>query len=79
MFKNKYIKEISEYKDILGLQIERQYNYNNGITEKESVHGDINSYFDNDFDNWTEKDFIQYILYLEKLTGLTNKLKLKAL
>ena len=76
--KNKYIKEISNYQDILSLQIERETpDFNGALSEKESVYNDINNYFYDKFDGWYTKDFIQYILYLEKLTGLTNTLGLK--
>jgi len=76
--KNKYIKEISNYQDILSLQIERETpDFNGALSEKESVYNDINNYFYDKFDGWYTKDFIQYILYLEKLTGLTNTLGIK--
>lgn len=76
--KNKYIKEISNYQDILSLQIERETpDFNGALSEKESVYNDINNYFYDNFDGWFTKDFIQYILYLEKLTGLTNTLGIK--
>lgn len=76
--KNKYIKEISNYQDILLLQIERETpDFNGALSERESVYNDINNYFYDNFDGWYIKDFIQYILYLEKLTGLTNTLGIK--
>lgn len=76
--KNKYIKEISNYQDILSLQIERETpDFNGALSEKESIYNDINNYFYDNFDGWFTKDFIQYILYLEKLTGLTNTLGIK--
>lgn len=76
---DKYIDEIIDYQDILRLQIYREYKYNgvHAISEKESVYSDINEYSDDRFDGWYTKDFIQYILYLEHLTGITNKLGIK--
>lgn len=74
---DKYIKEISEYQDILSMQIDREYNGDNAISEKESVYSDINEYFNDRFDGWYTKDYVQFILYLEHLTGITNKLGLK--
>ena len=76
--KDKYIQEISEYQDILGIQIEREYKpIECACTEKESVYSDINCYLDDEFSMWEENEFITYILYLEHLTGITNKLGLK--
>lgn len=76
-----YIKEISEYQDILELQIKRENEIVGsfgGLSEKEQVYEDINSYLYNDFDCWDSLNaFESYILYLEKLTGITNKLGLK--
>ena len=72
--RDKYIQEISEYQDILSMQIDREYNGDCAISEKESVYSDINDYFYNKFDGWYTKDFIQYIKYLEHLTGITNTL-----
>ena len=74
---DKYIKEINEYQDILGLQIDKEYNGDCAISEKESVYNDINDYNYDNFDGWYTKDFIQYILYLEHLTGITNTLGIK--
>lgn len=75
---DKYINEISEYQDILRLQIEKEdKDYEAVSTEKEYVNSDINCYFDNGFYDWNEHDFITFILYLEDLTGITNKLGLK--
>ena len=75
---DKYIKEISEYQDILRLQIQREFIEDLGValSEKECVYNDINYYLDNKFDEWQEHDFIQYIKYLEKLTEITNNLGL---
>lgn len=76
-----YIKEISEYQDILELQIKRENEIVGsfgGLSEKEQVYEDINSYLHNDFDCWNSlNDFENYILYLEKITGITNKLGLE--
>lgn len=74
---DKYVNEISEYQDILSMQIDKEYNGNCAISEKESVYSDINDYFYDKFDMWETKDFVDYILYLEHLTGITNKLGLK--
>lgn len=74
---DKYIKEISEYQEILFMQIDRDYDCDNIISEKEIVYNDINDYFYDKFDMWETKDFVDYILYLEHLTGITNKLGLK--
>lgn len=75
---DKYIKEISEYQDILGLQIQREFieDVSGALSEKECVYNDINHYLDNKFEGWFTKDFIQYIKYLEKLTEITNNLGL---
>lgn len=74
---DKYINEISEYQDILSLQIDKEYNGDCAISEKESVYADITEYFYNRFEDWSEDYFKEYILYLEHLTGITNKLGLK--
>lgn len=74
---DKYINEINKYQNILSMQIDREYNGDCAISEKESVYSDINEYLDNRFDGWYTKDFIQYILYLEELTGITNNLGIK--
>lgn len=76
MNRDLYINEISEYQDILGLQIERMFD-DGAISEQESVYADINDYFEDEFEDWSEDDFKEYILYLEDLTGITNKLGLK--
>ena len=88
MTREDYINEILEYQDILSLQIERENEIvycGFGISEKEQVYEDINSYIYNDFyvwdekgeRPWTEEEFIDYIKYLEKLTGLTKKIDLE--
>lgn len=74
---DEYIKEINEYQDILSLQIDREYNGDCAISEKESVYNDINDYNYDKFDGWYTKDFVQYIQYLEQLTGITNTLGIK--
>lgn len=75
--KEKYINEISEYQDILKIQIEREdHGCYDPLSEKEMIYNDINEYFDNHFDGWYTIDFIQYIKYLEKITQITNKLGL---
>lgn len=76
MSKDKYIKEIDEYHDILGMQIERLPYDDGAIHEQESVYQDILDYEEDKFEDWSEKDFIDFIKYLEHLTGITTKLKL---
>lgn len=75
--KNEYIKEISKYQDILKSQITTEKIDFYTLSEKECIYNDINNYFYDNFDGWYTKDFIQYILYLEKLTGITNTLNIK--
>jgi hypothetical protein len=87
MTREDYINEILEYQDILSLQIksENEIVCDFGISEKEQVYNDINDYAYNDFyvwdekgeRPWTEEEFIDYIKYLEKLTGLTKKIDLE--
>lgn len=83
MTREDYINLISEYQDILKSQIEKENDVvcGFGISEKESVYSDINSYIDDDFyvydekgeKSWTKKEFIDYIKYLKELTGWTKK------
>jgi len=74
MKRDLFIKEIDEYHDILGLQIEKMpWTY--GITEHESVYQDILDYEEDNYEDWTTKDFKEFIKYLEELTGITSKLK----
>lgn len=73
----KYINEILQYQDILRLQIEREnHEFNGALSEKEMVYNDINIYCDNDFEEWTVDEFIEYIKYLENLTQINNSLGL---
>lgn len=73
----KYINEILQYQDILRLQIEREnHEFNGALSEKEMVYNDINVYCDNDFEEWTIDEFIEYIEYLENLTQINNSLGL---
>lgn len=79
MKRNIFINEISEYHDILGLQIQKEtendyFYFGEPYSEKEWVYHDILNYEDNNYEDWTTKDFIDFIKYLERLTGLTTKL-----
>lgn len=79
MDRDYYINKILEYQDILRIQIDRENQIvaRIGISEKEQVYEDINSYAYNDFyvwdekghRDWTEEEYKDYINYLERLTG----------
>lgn len=71
-----FINEINEFDEIIIRQLEKEGRYmEDPVTEKEWVHHDILSYNENEFEDWTTKDFIHFIKYLQELTGLTTKLK----
>jgi len=82
MDRDYYIDRILEYQDILRIQIERENQIvaGIGISEKEQVYEDINSYAYNDFyvwdekghRDWTEEEYQEYIHYLEQLTGFSK-------
>ena len=76
MKRDLFINEINEYDEIIIRQLEREGRYmEEPVSEKEWVHNDILSYNENEYEDWTTKDFKEYIKYLEELTGLTSKLK----
>ena len=69
-----FIKEIDDYHDVIyTLREENQDWY--GISEFDSVYQDILDYEDTEYEDWTTKDFKEFIHYLEELTGLKSKLK----
>lgn len=71
-YKEKYIKTIDKYHDILRDLREKHYDYFS-ITEYDSVYQDILDYEEDHFDGWYTKDFIQFINYLEKLTQVKKE------
>ncbi len=72
--RNKYIKEIEDYQDVIEVLIEPMIN-DICIHEEESVYSDILEYQENNFDGWTKREFKEFIKYLEQLTGLKSKLR----
>lgn len=74
MKKELFIKEIEDYQDIVYTLKEENQDYYS-ITEFDSVYQDILDYQENQFEEWTTKDFKEFIKYLEQLTGLKSKLK----
>lgn len=77
--REKLIQDISNFQDILNMQITRENMHNSNlamtpITEKESVASDINQYFEDDFESFhTDDELLEYLQYLSKLTGLSYK------
>jgi len=72
-----FIKEIEDYHDILMWELAQEgyYEYfNEPYTDKEWLHHDLLDYEENNFYNWTTKDFIDIIKELEEVTGLKTKL-----
>lgn len=64
--RDKYINKISYLQDLL--RVVRDYNNDFfSITEYDSVYGDILEYQDNNFEDWKEKDFKEFIEYLKDL------------
>jgi uncharacterized protein YozE (UPF0346 family) len=74
MKKELFIKEIEDYQDIVYTLREENQDYYS-ITEFDSVYQDILDYQEDQFEDWTTKDFKEFIKYLEQLTGLKSKLK----
>ena len=71
------IKEITDYHDILMWELAEEGYYENAwepSTDKEWLHHDLLDYEENNFYNWTTKDFIDIIKELEEVTGLKTKL-----
>ena len=76
MKRDLFIKEIDDYHNVIGVIAEEEYHKNPySISEYESVYQDILDYEEEQFENWTTKDFKDFIKYLEHLTGLRSKLK----
>jgi len=76
MKRDLFIKEINEYDEIIIRQLERTGEYmKEPESEKAWVHHDILNYNEDEYEDWTTKDFKEFIKYLEELTGLTSKLK----
>ena len=74
MKKELFIKEIDDYHDIIGT-LKEEFDSVYGISEFDSVYQDILDYEEEQFEDWTTKDFKEFIKYLEQLTGLKSKLK----
>lgn len=74
MKKELFIKEIDDYHDIIGT-LKEEFDSGYGISEFDSVYQDILDYEEDQFEDWTTKDFKEFIKYLEHLTGLKSKLK----
>lgn len=74
MKKELFIKEIEDYQDIVYTLREENQDYYS-ITEFDSVYQDILDYQEEQFEEWTTKDFKEFIKYLERLTGLKSKLR----
>jgi len=74
MKRNLFIKEIEDYQDVIYTLREENYDYFS-ITEFDSVYQDILDYQEDQFEEWTTKDFKEFIKYLERLTGLKSKLR----
>lgn len=74
MKKELFIKEIEDYQDIVYTLREENQDYYS-ITEFDSVYQDILDYQEDQFEEWTTKDFKEFIKYLERLTGLKSKLR----
>lgn len=74
MKKELFIKEIDDYHDIIGT-LKEEFDSGYGISELDSVYQDILDYEEDQFEDWTTKDFKEFIKYLEQLTGLKSKLK----
>ena len=69
MKRDYYIDIIDYYQDILRIIRDKHADYT-AITEYDSVYSDILEYQDNDFENWKEKDFVDFIVYLRDLIVL---------
>lgn len=67
MIKNYFINKISKIQqNKLKQKINENYDYYS-ISEYESVYQDILDYEDNNYENWTLKDFIEFTRYLKEL------------
>lgn len=65
--RNKYINIISEYQNIIGYLKDKYYDWYS-ISEYDSVYADILEYEEDNYYYWREKDFVDFIDYLNKLT-----------
>lgn len=74
MKRDLFINEINDYQDILKTILEESYDYYS-VSEYESVYFDITEYEYDKYEGWTTIDFIEFIRYLQELTGLRTKLK----
>ena len=68
----KYIEIIDKYHDILRDLKEKNYEWDS-ISEYDSVYQDILDYEDDKYDGWYSIDFQNFILYLERLTGIKKE------
>lgn len=66
MIKELFKKKIDKMHDKLETKIYENYDYYS-ISEYESVYQDILDYEDNNYENWTLKDFIEFTRYLKEL------------
>lgn len=62
-----YINIIDEYHEIIG-DLRDKYEEWDSITEYDSVYQDILDYQEDRFYRWKEKDFIELIDYLNRLS-----------
>ncbi len=69
--REKYINIINEYHDILRELRDKYYQWDS-ISEYDSVYQDILDYEDSNYYYWREKDFTEFIDYLNKLTREVN-------
>lgn len=70
--KELYMKEIEDYQDVIYTLREENYDYFS-VSEYDSVYQDILDYQEDKYYYWREKHFIEFIHYLERLTGLKSK------
>ena len=67
-----FIKEIEDYQDVIYV-LREEFDRGYGLTEYDSVYQDILDYQEDKYYYWREKHFIEFIHYLERLTGLKSK------
>ena len=67
-----YIDLIDKYHNIIG-ELRDEYDDGYSISEYDSVYQDILDYEDNKYDGWYTKDFRDFIIYLERLTGIKKE------
>lgn len=67
-----YIDLIDKYHNIIG-ELRDEYDDGYSISEYDSVYQDILDYEDDEFEDWTTKDFEDFIEYLGDLTNAKLK------